>query len=178
MKFENPALEINDVTYIPLREFCTQNRIRLDLKDYSNVSAWQGEEPPVSYIKLLMPYSQNPIAESTVSKYDQMLNPVFEKAVFVERKYQMKEKRITDSRKAVEVAAQKLSDFYGLDPYDTGIYYAQYLEKYDAWYINFNGPETFPFVCQPITEFYLSAIIDSYGDILYYAANGPSIYDN
>lgn len=89
----------------------------------------------------------------------------------------MKEK-ITDSRKAVEGAVQKISGIYGLEPYDTGVYYAQYLEKHDAWYINFNSPETFPFVCWPITEFYLSAIIDSYGDILYYTANGPSIYDN
>lgn len=47
--------------------------------------AWQEEKPPVSYIKLLMPYAQNLIVKSTASKYNQRLNPVFEKEVSMEK---------------------------------------------------------------------------------------------
>ena len=178
MEFENPVLEMDGTTYVPLREFCEKGEIKVYWKNYEpeHLLDWPPEHRPVSHIKLLAPFVQDRIQYATWEGDGTIFSSEMEKEVFVEKKYARLNK-IQTPEEAIKLAATKLEPEYYNNPYDTNIYAAVYIEKYDAWFVMFNRAYVAPLenLCLPILEYDINAIISSDGEILFANVDGPAL---
>ena len=153
--FDNPVLDYNGTTYVPLREFCDRNQININF----NVNPKFSDKP---FTKLILPFIQGSIVEKTVPsdvRFFENEDKIFEQKLFSQYVSQPK---IENAEQAVKMAATRIGK---LSLYDSKVYDVVFFEKYNAWMVTFCR-QNFSDLCLSISEWRISAIVNSDGQLL------------
>ena len=140
LNFKNDVLSVDDVTYVPLREFCEQTEVYIDFMDKSRFENGTqkhnfSEEQPVSYINVIEPFVQNRIQTAVCPENISFFSDEIENELNTPEKI-----TINSHEQAVSMGAEILKNKYGNDVFNTILYTSVYLEKYDAYFIICNQP--------------------------------------